>query len=226
MKSPNLNPMAGHVYIIKNTVNSKVYVGQTIVDILIRFEQHCCKTSNCVALRNAIMKHGRENFKIESVFQSDSLEELNKREKELIEELKSLSPNGYNLRTGGDRFSLSDETRKKMSKSKLGVPKSEETKRRMSEAWKGVPKPKSLEWRENQSIKMTGKKHSSESKRKMSNAKKKKVICNETGIVYPSIFEAAFAIGCHHDNLKRHLSGKYKMCKGFTFRLLGANNEN
>lgn len=209
--------MTGHVYIIKNTVNSKVYVGQTTVSIETRFIQHCGKTSNCAALRNAITKHGKDQFHIESVFQCNSMEELNKKEKELIENLNSIAPNGYNLRTGGDNFLMSDETKNKMSKSKMGVLKSEETKKRMSEAWKGVPKPKSEEWRKKQSLKMMGKKHSPEAKRKMAEAKKKKVICNETGVIYPSITETAAALQCHPDNLKKHLSGKYKKCKGLTF---------
>ena len=81
--------MIGYVYIIKNNINSKVYVGQTTVSLKKRFIQHCLKKSNCVAISRAISKHGRDNFSIEPVFQSNSLEELNKHEKRLIEELIS-----------------------------------------------------------------------------------------------------------------------------------------
>ena len=270
--------MPGHVYLIKNTVNSKVYVGQTIRGSLeTRFIEHCAKTSGCLAMSNAIKKYGRDNFIIESVFRSDSLEELNKKEQELIKELNTLSPNGYNLRIGGENHiiseesrlrmsqaqsgenhhmfgkhhsketiekmskaskgkvkseehrknlseakkghKLSEETKAKMSASKIGVPKTEETKKRMSKAFKGIPRPKSKEWCENQSLKMTGRVHSEESKKKMAESKKKKVICNETNTVYPSISEAAASLNCHPDNLKKYLSGKYKACKGLTFRI-------
>lgn len=270
--------MLGYVYIIKNSINSKIYVGQTTRNIDVRLIEHSAKTSGCIAIRNAINKHGLDNFKIQSVFQANSLEELNKKEQSLILELNSLSPNGYNLRVGGDSSAVSEETakkislansgenhpmfgkhcseetkkrmseaakgkektdkhRKNISKSKMGIKRSEETKekiskghlgkkktdetkKRMSDAWKGVPKPKSEEWCKNQSQKMTGKTHSLESKVKMSERKKKKIVCNQTGIMYPSIKDAAIDIGCNIDSISRNLNGKTKSCKGLTFSIL------
>ena len=82
--------MPGYVYIIKNSINSKIYVGQTTRNIDVRLIEHSAKTSGCIAIRNAINKHGLDNFKIQSVFQANSLEELNKKEQSLILELNSL----------------------------------------------------------------------------------------------------------------------------------------
>ena len=46
----------------------------------------------------------------------------------------------------------------------------------------------------------------------------KKVICNETKVVYDSIKEAAIASNNHPSNITNVLNGKYKSAKNFTYK--------
>ena len=81
-----------------------------------RWREHCWSSSaSCTALKNAITKYGTENMKFEVVEEcADEL--LNDREQHWIRELNTLSPHGYNLRSGGGvGESVSDETKARMS---------------------------------------------------------------------------------------------------------------
>jgi group I intron endonuclease len=84
------------IYIIRNTINTKTYVGITNRSPYRRFIEHCnCKTS---VVGNAIRKYGRENFLIESLDVVDSLNEALEKETEYINIFKSsVHENGYNL---------------------------------------------------------------------------------------------------------------------------------
>lgn len=111
----------GVIYKITNRINGKCYIGQTVQDINIRFNAHCREVRHGMAITKAIIKYGRENFTIEEVFTAFSQEALNNLESYFIEELNSLSPNGYNLCGGGGKKSIvSEETRKKLSNSHKG----------------------------------------------------------------------------------------------------------
>lgn len=108
------------IYLITNLINGKKYVGQTIQSVKRRWDFHVCNAGGCVALKSAIKKYGKENFKIESIYEASSLEELSKKESEYIVSYNTLAPNGYNLTTGGERPVFSEETRKRMSEAGLG----------------------------------------------------------------------------------------------------------
>jgi group I intron endonuclease len=95
----------GSIYIIKNTVNDKVYIGQTTMKVQARFKAHCkpstTKTRGSYKLYNAMNKHGVKNFYYE-ILHSDILEsELNELEISMIEKYDSFH-NGYNSTSGGD----------------------------------------------------------------------------------------------------------------------------
>lgn len=110
------------IYVITNIINGKQYVGQTIGKIKRRWGKHTNKRileKSITAIARAIAKYGKENFKIESICTCLSLSELNQKEKFYIKELDTLYPNGYNLTTGGDNHTVSDDSRKKMSISHL-----------------------------------------------------------------------------------------------------------
>lgn len=96
-----------------------VYIGQTGQDLHTRWLQHC-SSKYCRRLHYAINKYGRESFKIEEIDSANSLEELNQLEVYHIKKENCLSPNGYNLLTGGGSFRHHEETKKKMSKSRTG----------------------------------------------------------------------------------------------------------
>ena len=97
--------MKGYIYIIKNTINNKVYIGQTSRTIQARFQQHlnAAKRGDTegMIIYNAIRKYGAENFYIEEL-EYVEVELLNERERYWIQYYDSLRPNGYNVREGGD----------------------------------------------------------------------------------------------------------------------------
>lgn len=112
--------MKGAVYCIENLENGKKYIGQTTRDLVERFREHCGNSGTSVSpkLKNAIKKYGRDCFCMEAVWESSdcSQEEIDQKEIELIENMKTLHPNGYNLTKGGSGGRHSDETKKLLSK--------------------------------------------------------------------------------------------------------------
>ena len=88
------------IYIIKNDINNKVYIGQS-VNAEQRFVQHCkissAKENSLIA--KAIQKYGKEHFYFELL--ETQIVNYNEREKYWIEYYNSLAPNGYNILSGG-----------------------------------------------------------------------------------------------------------------------------
>lgn len=98
----------GQIYIIKNKINDKVYIGQTTTNYKIRFMQHCKPSSmrtRHYKLYNAIKKYGKENFYIELLETDIPIEELDNKEIQYIEHYNSFQ-NGYNATKGGDGRSI------------------------------------------------------------------------------------------------------------------------
>ena len=90
------------IYIIRNVINNKVYVGQSS-DPKKRFMQHIqearCRKDNS-ALHSAIRKYGAENFFC--MILESNIENYNERERFWISFYDSISPNGYNIAPGGE----------------------------------------------------------------------------------------------------------------------------
>jgi len=106
----------GFIYKITSP-SKKMYVGQTKNKPQKRWNEHCKQSSGCVALKNAITKYGLENMTFEVVEEcADEL--LNDREHHWIRDLNTLSPHGYNLRTGGGANELSEESVAKLTASR------------------------------------------------------------------------------------------------------------
>jgi group I intron endonuclease len=107
------------IYLIRNTVNGKAYVGQTIRTLEERWHQHKQQGIHRYkndALHNALLKYGIDAFEIAVLDDSAStLDELNALEKFHIKAQGTLSPHGYNLTTGGFSYQRSAETLAKMS---------------------------------------------------------------------------------------------------------------
>lgn len=93
--------MNGYIYIIKNTINDKVYIGQTSRNIYCRWKQHINAAlrgeNQGVVLYNAMRKYGTENFYFEQI-EECNLKEIDDREIYWIQQYNSLTPNGYNVR--------------------------------------------------------------------------------------------------------------------------------
>lgn len=106
----------GVIYLIRNKINGKVYIGQTTVSVAERWSSHCKTDSYCLLLRKAIKKHGRENFDVSAIDSANSKSELDAKEVFYINQHDSTNRDkGYNLREGGSFGKHSEESRKRMS---------------------------------------------------------------------------------------------------------------
>lgn len=128
------------VYMVKNKINGKIYIGQTGRTLEERWKAHCYdslyKDTNNL-FHNAIKKYGPEQFEVEQLAKAFSQSELDQLEKHYIEHLGALNPGGYNLKTGGQNgCEFSEESRQKMSSAKLGTTVPAETRAKMSESHK------------------------------------------------------------------------------------------
>lgn len=120
--------MKGCIYWIRNTINNKLYIGQT-EDWVRRYKEHKSREHNIHLIR-AYAKYGFDNFefKILQVFSSDDeitlRRKLNEAEVRYIKYFDSHNPKkGYNQTDGGDGingFTHSEESKKKMSQAKKG----------------------------------------------------------------------------------------------------------
>jgi molybdopterin converting factor small subunit len=115
------------IYILKNTVNSKVYVGQTWQSLKARWN---CRYDCCIYLNNAIEKYGKDKFYYELLAVASDQETANYLEQSYIEEYKSTnSEYGYNILSGGNNSRRSEELKKKVSEACQGInAKLDETK--------------------------------------------------------------------------------------------------
>lgn len=117
--------MNGRIYKITNTLNGKVYVGQTIKTVERRFKEHvfaALKGGNRMTyLQNAMVKYGIENFVIETLEECDQ-EVLNERERYWIAKLCSFEyGKGYNLTSGGSSgHQRAASTKQKISRANKG----------------------------------------------------------------------------------------------------------
>lgn len=93
----------GYIYKITNTLNNKVYIGQTVKTVSKRFTQHKNNSNkeyfSQIVLYKAFNKYGIENFICEEIEEVPN-EKLDEREKYWIEYYDSYF-NGYNSTLGG-----------------------------------------------------------------------------------------------------------------------------
>jgi group I intron endonuclease len=109
------------VYLVTNKVNGKRYVGWTSKSLEVRWRQHSRRHSNCFALHNAINKYGVESFTIEVLFTVPTKELATELEIEHIKIYNTISPNGYNLTSGGEGVAGDcEEVRRKKSLANIG----------------------------------------------------------------------------------------------------------
>jgi len=118
------------IYKITNLANGKIYVGQAVSHILNhkryrpygyegRFRCHISeafsqKKNQSHYLNNAIRKYGVNEFNVELIEYCE-IEKADEREIYYIKTLNSLYPNGYNLKNGGNIFTHSEESKKRVS---------------------------------------------------------------------------------------------------------------
>lgn len=234
------------VYKITNNINGKVYIGQTTRSLSYRWSCHCTLTSHCHAINAAIKKYGKENFTVEQIDVAATREELDQKEIFWIKHYDSMSPNGYNLHSGGEHHEVSEETRQKISNANKGRKLSEECRLKISKAHKGrrrtVEQRKKLSehWKEQwKNVDFANKMskirkefcNNPEWKNKVSNSLKgkflggnsplaKKILCVETNVTYSCASEAMRLLNVCDSSIRLCCNGKYKTAGGYHWRYL------
>jgi group I intron endonuclease len=137
--------MKSGIYLIKNIINNKVYIGSA-VNIDRRWEQHKKllkkgKHHSC-HLQLAWNKYGEQNFKFEILEEVSNPLHLVSYEQVYLDYHKSYEDErGYNIcKVAGSPLGLrrSEEAKKKMSEAKTGIKFSEEHKQKLREAKTGI----------------------------------------------------------------------------------------
>lgn len=111
---PSLRDKPGIIYLARNTVNGKCYVGQTVCKFRSRQNGHRASSSRGSKLpfHCAITKHGFDSFKFSVLQECCGRDCLHDAERWWISHLNTISPNGYNLTDGGEGASLSGRPRR------------------------------------------------------------------------------------------------------------------
>lgn len=111
--------------------SGKKYVGQTKRSLEQRIKEHMYQKSSCL-IHRAIAKYGINNLVVECL-QKCNIQDLDSYERHYMNELNTMHPNGYNIRSGGS------ESKQKMREKKLGSnnhnygkPRTDETKQNIS----------------------------------------------------------------------------------------------
>ena len=240
----------GYIYLRTNKINGKKYVGQVTTK---RFKARQNKWNNLNlpyagnVINNARKKYGIESFGFE-ILKECKDEELNQWEMYYIKKLNTKVPYGYNMTDGGggkSGFTISDETKIKMSEKMKGKKLSVETRKKLSETHKGKTtwmkgkhhsqeskqkiseahrgKKLSDEHKRKMSEAQKGKKHSKEAKNKISEANSKPVLqinkdTNEIITEFPSVMEVERQLGFYQSNISMCCNGKRKTVGGFKWQ--------
>lgn len=172
------------VYMHKNKINNKVYIGITKQKCEDRWKHDGFGYKKQIKFWRAIEKYGWDSFEHLILFENLSAEEAGQKERQLIDIYDSYN-NGYNADLGGSVTNHSPETLEKMR------------------------------------LSMLGKKHSQETKDKISAAKDKdkiKVICIEKNIIYPSIANASKNTGIDPSSIIKCCKGEMLHAGPYTWR--------
>ena len=176
------------IYYIKNKLNNKMYIGQTIRTLQQRINGHlqCVKRGVKRKLYNAIRKYGWDSFEYDIICSCESIQELNQKETENIIKYDTIK-NGYNMGLGGDNnVMFCEDTKQKHD----DIMKDESIRNKISTTMKNLRQQQgfSIETRNKISKKLKGnthflgKHHTMESLKKISESKYKKVNCKNNNI--------------------------------------------
>jgi group I intron endonuclease len=236
----------GIIYKITNTINGKIYIGQTIQTLKQRKKDHrnCMERLKHLALYRAFRKHGFEKFDWTIIYYAKDKNDLDETEKYYIKFFKTMSPkHGYNMTYGGEGGQHPIEIKQKISKSLQGRIFSDETRKKLSLSLKGkYTKERSSWWgrkhtdderkkigdaQKGDKNHMYGKKATAETRKKMSASHKgelhwnhKKVICVNTKVVYISAIDASEKTGVDNSSIGKCCKGQRNNAGGFRWEYI------
>lgn len=199
------------IYIHKNKINGKVYVGKTN-NVKRRWKGDGYYYQSCSKFYAAIQKYGWENFEHIILEDDLTLEQANNREQYYINFYNS-QQNGYNILNGGDGLGdywLNPQHQKEQSFRRKEYfrnhPETIETFLKNVKSKNAIQK-QSLTQKEKYT---QGKSHLN----KINEERKKSIKCIETGEIFHSITDAANAYNINIYNLSTHLNhpDKRKSC--------------
>jgi len=127
LKPPSLP--YGIVYKITCLISGKSYIGVTIRKLKRRWQAHLLSAGNGKghAIHAAIAKYGSDQFIVDEIACAADKDALMAAEREIISQENTISPNGYNLTSGGEGlFEPSTETRLRKRNALLGKKQSQE----------------------------------------------------------------------------------------------------
>lgn len=216
------------VYVHTNKNNDKKYVGITCQE-LHRTHENGNGYKECPRFWNAIQKYGWENFNTELVLANLTKEEAETEEIRLIELLKTTNERyGYNIQSGGNTTGTHClSTRAKMSKAQKGRKKSKEHVAKIRK--NGVLHSLRMTGKGNS---FYGKRHSEETKKKISESKKGvpvlskrvKVVqfdkCNNFIKIHDSMNQASKETGTILSGISEACNGNQKTSGGYKWMYL------
>jgi group I intron endonuclease len=180
------------IYQTTNLINGKKYIGKDI-------KNNPYYIGSGTLLKKAIKKYGKKNFKKEILEYCNNKEHLVEREKYWLEYFDVENNNNFYNKTNKPfgNSGLSEETKKKISKARIGKKLSEETKEKISKARTGIKskeykkgknhgnykKSKTKEHKTNMSLSRIGKKHSEEWKQAIKNNREKCILVKSKPIL-------------------------------------------
>jgi group I intron endonuclease len=227
--------MKGIVYIIRNNINCKVYIGQTVQSLQKRINNYKqeLKTRN-YGIYAAMNKHGFEKFEF-TIIEECFITELDSREQFWITKHESQNQKlGYNIQAGGNKNKTIPSWKKKQlsdnhysKKPGFVGPNKGKT---FSEEWKqNMRKPKNLspaQLKKNKKVARLanlGRKFTKKHKQKLAKAHEKPIlqytIDNKFVKEWPSIESAYKSLKTSPANISAVLHGRQKTAKGFIWKI-------
>lgn len=233
------------IYKYTNSVNGKVYIGQTSRTLEERAQRNGRNYIESKRFYNAIKKYGWDAFIPSIIDTAETVEEANLKESHYISLYKSTDPKfGYNICSGGDCGVTSDDTKRiisekakerYMDKTKnpmYGRTHSEETKRIQRECKIGEKNPMyGSSWTDTQkrlcgtkgkklNITDAQRRMASERMRELGKRQSKAILCVEDNKVFQSATIASEYYGVDVSTLCGAANGKQKTCKGKHFQYI------
>ena len=229
------------IYCIQNIVTNKKYIGQSN-NIYYRWRKHKSELNRNVHvntyLQNSWNKYGQENFKF-YIVEKCALELLDEKEIYYVEYYNTLDDRfGYNLKTGGQNCNtqITDEVKKKLSESVKASYDNTDLRKRRSDTtkqyWSNPENKKRIIGENNV---MFGRKHTEESKKKMSEVKKSnhnepynknhtKVFCEELNKEFKDAALASKELHLDSSGILKACRGEYHTCGGYHWHFIYENN--